>query len=152
MSGTDITASPPTMSKEDTKEDLLVGPEIPSLLQQDVLIDLYIYADSIIAETFQNQIMDRLLKEMPGHRRFSYDVISRIYDNVCDNSPLRAIYVQAMAVQARSTTFKKVIPALPSDFIADVAVRKFEMEEGIGPLVPPFAASIKNNCAYHIHR
>jgi len=95
--------------------------------------------------------VDCLLQEMQG-ARFSYDVLGRIYDSVCDNSPLRAVYVQAMAVQASSTVFKKVILALPSGFIADVAVRKFEMEEEIGPSVPPWVEILNNKCAYHVHR
>lgn len=129
----------------------MVSPAVHSFLRQDVLIDLYIYADSIIAPIFQDQIMDFLLQEMQASC-FCYDVLGKVYDSVCDNSPLRAVYVQAMAAQAVSTVFKKVIRALPSDFITDVAVRKFEMEEGIDPLVPPWVKILNNKCAYHVHR
>jgi len=52
ISDADVTASALTMSKEVTKGHLLVAPAVRSFLQQDVLIDLYIYADSIIAPTF----------------------------------------------------------------------------------------------------
>lgn len=139
-------ASAVRMSKVVTKEHLLAVPAIRSLLQQDFLVDLYIFADSIVAPAFQNHIMDSLLQEMQG-AQFSYDVVGRIYDSLCENSPLRAVYVQAMAVQASSALFKKVVRALPPDFIADVALRKFEREEGIGAVVSPWA-EVLNRSAY----
>lgn len=114
-------------------------------------MELYIYADMLLAPRFQDAIIDALVQEMGRTIYFHYDAIDEVYRNTTGSSPLRAVFVQGMASLPTSPALRAVLGLLPAEFVADLVLRQAEISEGLGPGEQPWDEVTMNRCLYHVH-
>jgi hypothetical protein len=86
----------------------------------------WVLAEKLLVTKLQNRVMN-LIEEVRKVRGTLGSMISWIYENTADGSPLRQIYVHQWAWNLGSCSYRRNDNLFPTDFLIDLAVHLREI-------------------------
>jgi hypothetical protein len=115
---------------------------------EDILIDMYIWAEGKGAHRFQNILIDQLVACITSEAWYPAYRFKDIWDNTSELSPLRILFIDSCLFYNTFKELKEILAVSPLQYGGDIIYHFARLRASQCSNVSP---ADRNPCHYHLH-